>query len=282
MGGRYVLVPFRHAHDRAESSEGGVIKRRLIKVAAPYLVWSAIYLVALHPDTSLGVIKALLTGGASAQMYYLPVYAQLVVLTPLLLKLLKTHRVALYAVTPIMLVAWETFALLELNVPRLGWLFPMWLLYYLVGLEWGRWRDFLKDRRRLVAVAAVVGLSSQVAEGFLWNSFGDYGMATSQLRITNMVSSVAVISLFMVGSEAVKGRLAACGPLVRLGDLSFGIYLCHMVFVMALSRVVSMAGIACVASSFAIWAIVLILSALFVAACQRILPKRLLSVLGFA
>lgn len=42
---------------------GGVVKRRLLKVAPPYLAWSAIYLVARRSD---GAVWALLTGGASA------------------------------------------------------------------------------------------------------------------------------------------------------------------------------------------------------------------------
>lgn len=84
---------------------GGVIRRRLLKIAAPYLVWSAIYLLVARPETVLGAFKALLTGDASAQMYYLLVYAQLVVLTPLLFRLLRSYRVLLYAVTPCMLLA---------------------------------------------------------------------------------------------------------------------------------------------------------------------------------
>lgn len=260
---------------------GGVIRRRLLKIAAPYLVWSAIYLLVARPETVLGAFKALLTGGASAQMYYLLVYAQLVVLTPLLFRLLRSHRVLLYAVTPCMLLAWEVLAAFQVDAPRLGILFPAWLIYYLFGLEWSRWCTWLAGKTPLLAVFAVLMLLAQVAEGFLWNAFGDYNMATTQLRVTNMLSSLAVVSAFMLVSSSLRSKLADCRLLVHLGDLSFGVYLCHMGFVMILLKLSSLANISGFAISLGIWLITLSLSALAVTVCQKTFPKHLLSALGF-
>lgn len=254
----------------------------MLKIAAPYLIWSAVYLLTARPETVLGVLKALLTGGASAQMYYLLVYAQLVVLTPLLFRLLRSHRVLLYAVTPCVLLAWEALAAFQVDVPRLGILFPAWLIYYLFDLEWSRWRVWLAGKMPLVAAFAVMALLAQVAEGFLWNAFGDYNMATTQLRVTNMLSSLAIISAFMLSSGSLKSRLSCLKPLVRLGDYSFGVYLCHMGFVMLLKKIASILGLLGVLPSFVVWAMVIVLSMALVAVCRSTLPKKVLEAVGFA
>ena len=260
---------------------GGVIGKRLLKVAWPYLVWSVIYTALSRPESASEALLPLLTGGASAQMYYLLVYAQLVAITPLLFKLLRTHRVLTYAIAPVAVALWEAAALLGIDLPNLGRLFPMWLVFYLVGLEWERWRGVVSGKVKAVAAVAAVALALQMGEGFLWNAYGDYNMATTQLRLTNMASSLAVIALFMLASGAVRSKLAGCQPLVRLGDLSFGVYLCHIAAFIVCRKLFELVGLSGFLPSLLLWAVVLVSSALFVALCQRVLPKRALVVVGF-
>lgn len=214
-------------------------------------------------------------------MYYLLVYAQLTVLTPLLYGLIREHGTLHYAVTPCVLLAWELMAALGIDTPRIGVLFPTWLIYYLVGLEWEKWRELLVGCRRKVAAIAVVALAAQVAEGLIWNSLGDYNMATTQLRISNMVSSLAVIVLLMLEHDAAKDCLSSCGMLVRLGDLSFGVYLCHMAFVIVVMKLFSIIGVTGVLPSFVMWVLVVSLSAAFVSLCRRVLPGFALKLVGF-
>lgn len=79
----------------------GGLAKRLHKVLIPYLVWSGIYLVVTQRLTAGGIVKGVLFGTSSAQMYYLLVCAQLVVLTPLLYRVLRSHRLLVYCVTPV-------------------------------------------------------------------------------------------------------------------------------------------------------------------------------------
>lgn len=259
----------------------GVIKRRLLKVVRPYLFWSAAYVVASRPESLVEAVVPVLTGGASAQMYYLLVYAQLVVLTPLLYRLLKTHRILLYSIAPVAVALWELAAFLSFDLPNLGRLFPMWLIFYLVGLEWGRWHSLLQGKVQKVAAIVAIALAAQVAEGFLWSACGDYGMATTQLRLANMVSSLGIITLFMLVPDTIRPCFASRAPLVRLGDLSFGVYLCHIVVLMVFRKLFVIAGITGFLPSLVLWFAVLSASTVFVALCQRVLPKCVLSVVGF-
>lgn len=251
-------------------------------MVAPYLVWSAVYLVANPPQSVFGVVKALVTGGASWQMYYLLVYAQLVVLTPLIFRLLRRCRTVLYAVTPCVLVAWEVLAALSADAPSISFFFPAWLSYYLFGLEWRWWRKVLQHRRTAVFSIATFALVAQIAAGFAWNACGEYGMATSQLKVTNMVSSLGVCAALMLLPEAARAHLSGAGAIVSLGDLSFGVYLIHMVFVLLARSALSTLGLTGIASALCAWPAVLALSALFVSVCRQALPQRLLDPLGFA
>lgn len=131
-----------------------------------------------------------------------------------------------------------------------------------------------------MALATCVALALQAGEGFLWNALGDYNMATTQLHFTNMVSSLAVISLFMLAPERVKNLLAGCRPLVRLGDVSFGVYLCHIAFILVFRKAFVLIGFAGVLSSFALWVLALGCSAAAVALCQRILPPKVRALIG--
>lgn len=257
-----------------------VFRRRILNVLGPYVVWSLVYLAVSRPGAAGEIAAALLTGGASAQLYYLLVYIQLTALAPLLMKLLRSHRVALYLVTPCVLVVWELRALCGVDAPSIAVLFPVWLIYYLFGLEWERWRVRLQGREGAVVLATCVALALQAGEGFLWNAFGDYNMATTQLRLTNMVSSLAAISLFMLAPERVKSVLAGCRPLVRLGDVSFGVYLCHIAFILVLRKACALIGFAGALPSIALWVLALGCSAAAVVLCRRILPPKVRALIG--
>lgn len=83
-----------------------------------YALWSIVYLIVFPHHSLASGIVAFIIGSASAQMYYLLVYVQLVLLTPLLFKLLLRHRYFVYAITPVCLLFRECAALLESHCRR--------------------------------------------------------------------------------------------------------------------------------------------------------------------
>lgn len=259
----------------------GMVKRRLLKVVPPYLIWSAVYIAASQYTSFDQALLSILSGGASAQMYFILVYVQLVVLTPFLFRMIRTHRVLLYAITPISVVLWELAAYFEFGLPNLGSLFPMWLIFYLFGLEWKYWCNLLRDRIPAIAAVVVCSLFAQIVEGFLWNALGNYNMAITQLRFTNTVSSLVIISIFMLAPNVIRQRISSRGAFARLGDLSFGIFLCHMFMLRVVNKLLVLAGLIRFSIPPILWFLVLCSSALFVALCQRVFSKRALAVIGF-
>ena len=216
---------------------GAFYRRRLGKIVAPYLLWSLVYLAAQREVTPLAVLRALVTGTAAPQLYYLLVYLQLVLLTPFLDRVVpyRWARRSLWLVTPAVL-----------------------------GLRYG---------------LAVVGVGVPLqAEGFAWLAWGSYDLATTQLKLSAMLTSLATAGLLMGLPAGLRGRVASCIPLVRLGDASYGVYLDHMAFVMVLGRLLPGAA---PLEVLAKWALVLALGWAAVTVCRRLLPRRALRAMGF-
>lgn len=124
--------------------------------------------------------------------------------------------------------------------------------------------------------------SLQGLEGFTWLAIGNYDLTTTQLKETSMLSPACSCALIALAAGLTSRRFASCVPLVRLGDLSFGVYLCHMMVLTVFRRVFEIIGLSGFAPSFFLWIATLVTSAVFIVFCQHILPKRALAAIGFA
>ena len=235
--------------------------------------------MALGHKGPLGILQNLLTGGAAAQMYFLYVYAQLVVLTPLIYRGLKSCRGLVYAVTPVALIAYEAATAMGYSVPVVGRLFPMWMLFYVVGLDWGRWKRLVEGNFGRCVILWGVCLCLQLAEGFCWNALGDYNMATTQVKVSSMICSLAAIGLIMSLPGLVRSW-SASSLLARLGDVSFGVYLCHIIVLSVVAYVLGLLALPIVVVTVLKWGLTLGLSCLFCAAANKVLPRKVAGWLG--
>lgn len=273
---------------RERSADAGAfLRRRVGKIAAPYVVWTVVYLVARGALAPMAVLAAFIVGGGSAQLYYLVVYLQLVLLTPWLFRLLDrpAARAALYAVTPLTLCVRYALSVAGFSLPIQAFC-GSWLVFYLLGLEWrDRIGPCLRDRgvgSRHVLVALAACLVLQELEGFYWLALGNYDLATTQLKATSMLSSVCACVLVPLVGAAIRKRFELHRPLTRLGDLSFGVYLCHMAVLMVSRKCFELLGFTGFFASLVLWLTVLVASSFFVALWQRALPKHVLGLIGFA
>lgn len=207
--------------------------KRLIKVLVPYLLWSLVYTVASEDYSEL--YRNLLTAKASYQLYYIFVYAQFVILTPLICKLLESnYRWIGWLVSPISIIIIRYIFLLlglELGFPFPETIFVVWFSYYYLGLALGNnvFKYTLSHKTSIVMYAGTLVLSE--IEGFVWYLYGNYDMATTQIRITSLLTSIVacfMAYLFISNTKiALKDNLFN-KILVMIGDYSFGIYLAHI------------------------------------------------------
>lgn len=263
----------------ASIARGGVLERRLWRTLPPYVVWSLAHALLLQGSGTWGALKALLTAGAAAQMYFIAVYLQLTMLTPLLYRLLRWRPLIVYAVTPLSLAAYEVLTAVGIALPILGRLFPMWLVFYVVGLDWERWRARLQGKFRAALVALGACLAIQLVSGFAWLHLGDYNMATTQLKLSSMATSLCVIAVIMLLPASEKHRLSE-SFLAGVGDASFGIYLCHMFVLAVVRKVLTFLALPAVLSTVLLWLLTLTISFVLCAFVRTTSPRRFADVVG--
>lgn len=207
-------------------------------------------------------------------------YAQLVVLTPLLYRALRSHRFFVYCVTPAFLLVREAAAIVGFALPQVQVLFPAWLLFYVLGLDWGRVERAATRKRSLLPWLLIACLLLQQAAGYAWLVWGDFNMATTQLKLSSMATSVVVVMLIGLIGQRLR-RLLANSYFVKLGDLSFGIYLCHMLLLSVVTKVLGFVATPLLIATVVNLAVTLVASACIVDAGAKLLPRKVCEVLGF-
>ncbi|HEY0530588.1 MAG TPA: acyltransferase [Actinoplanes sp.] len=227
-------------------------RRRFLLVGVPYLVWSAIYVLAAGQPRRLPV--ALLTGTASYHLYFLLVSMQLYLVFPLLRRLLRAtagrHRAVFVAAVAYQLTA---YAILPHLIARPDALLISYLGFVVVGgiaavhavplLAWtGRHRGAVL----LSAIAVTVcGLGWFVLQTVVLHR--DPTTASAVFQPLIVIESVAVAWAFLALGLSRRGEAFRTGAfrvgafragafragafrtrVFRAGaDVSFGVYLAH-------------------------------------------------------
>ena len=82
-------------------------RKRIIRVLVPYLIWTIVYSIPdLNSEGPARLVKNMLSANATTTLYYIFVYIQFVLLTPLLGKLAKF----VIGVIVVALVLWFVFS----------------------------------------------------------------------------------------------------------------------------------------------------------------------------
>ena len=225
--------------------------RRITRVLVPYIIWTIIYSIPdIQSSGPSAMVKNLLCANATTTLYYIFVYIQFVLLTPLLGKLAKSpYRQLGWLIAPLSVILFKYIPIfgdiqlgkhIELfwNDACLGW-----FTFYYLGLILG---NRIIDRQfniRNLAVLYCASLLLQMAEGYLWFTVDPAGCG-SQLKLTSILSSTIFMLIIYCVLErcASRGNRGSNEPKIRLlcsiGDYSFGIYLVHMMFLKGLEPLV--------------------------------------------
>ena len=223
--------------------------RRITRVLVPYIIWTAIYSIPdIRSAGPSALVKNLLCANATTTLYYIFVYIQFVLLTPLLGKLAKSpYRHLGWLIAPLSVILFKyipVFGDIQLgkhielfwNDACLGW-----FTFYYLGLILG---NRIIDRQfniRNLAVMYCASLLLQMAEGYLWFTVDPAGCG-SQLKLSSILSSTIfmLITYCVLERRASRGNRGSNEPKSRLlcsiGDYSFGIYLVHMMFLNGLQH----------------------------------------------
>lgn len=266
------------------------------KVYIPALVWGIPWLAIaiLCRENALLSIVSWVCCGLSI-FYYIALIIQYYLLLPVIqqvtppqhtpclvdnkLKKLNNKTITTIIITTIislLCVAIETYVRcvrgVELPLIVYAGLFPLWILFFVMGVVLSRSN---RDYKVLwIVVIMFVCLVFQVFESRYLNGFhgnGGFGQKTSSF----VFSAMMILLLF---SSKTERLFDSCGKVFSfitwIGSISFGIYLTHCLWIMALSRVIQI-------NSWAVaWVIVLFFDIVFVMILKKIIPIRIAKYLG--
>ena len=257
-------------------------KKRITRVIIPYIIWTGLYL--LPHITPKRFLLNLFTAGSAATLYYILVYVQLVVLTPLLGRMANSKwQWVGWIVSPISVILFKYYWLLSGNTINhyVGLIWGIsclgWFTFYYLGLLLGN--NLLHHIRfdiRTIFLLYILSILLQMAEGYGWLLLGVVNCG-SQTKLTSFLTS----SLFLILSycylidDNIHSRR---GLLSFIGDYSFGIYLSHIMVQRLLSQFLPYYS--CI--PFPInTLIVLVISLLFVWVGNKICGERISKWMGF-
>lgn len=218
--------------------------RRITRTLIPYLIWSVMFIVAGgYYKNPLYSIFLIATFQSCSIYYYIAVYLQFVLFTPLIVKLLKSKYCAVgFFISPAAIIVEYILVFIgkPLNFPWNGNLLFVWFIYYYLGLFLKN-KDFnLNLKFKSVLLLYGCSLISQYAEAFIWNLQDNFNMATTQIKLSSMFTSVmtCIILFYFINTENFKyenNRLYKF--LISIGNASFGIYLSHILVMQVLNRI---------------------------------------------
>lgn len=218
-------------------------RKRVLRVFIPYAIWSLIYTAARGTWESLPL--HFVTGYACGAFYYVAVYIQLTLLAPLIGRLVRSrYRWTGLATTPVAICIEYLLEIFDMGLPKPynEVFFPVWFIFFYVGMilrediENGS-ADFLTNSARRggflrgLAVCFAGTICAQIIENALWKMSGNGHMAYTQIKLGAMTTSIVVIYAavaWIQDRRPIPFSARGVNTLVRLGDISFGIYLTHL------------------------------------------------------
>lgn len=209
-------------------------RRRIMRVAVPYVIWTVIYsLFDMITGNPVSLLKNLLSANANVSLYYIFVYVQFVLLTPLIGRLAKSRYCFFgWLVSPVSVIIFKYYGLfagVELNKHvALLWsdLCIGWFTFYYLGMMLGNNIIHRQYNLRNLVILYVASIVLQMGEGYVWSLY-DMAGCGSQLKLSALLTSaIAMLIMFaLLKNEKWQPRSSL---LTTIGDNSFGIYLCHL------------------------------------------------------
>mgnify|MGYP003313596729 CR=1 FL=1 len=257
-------------------------KKRIFRVLLPYLLWTVLYSITSKGLDFSNIVKNILTAHSACTMYYILVYIQFVLLTPLLGKLAKSkYKLIGWFIAPIFVLIFKYYP--WLTGQSLHPIFKLlwgnccvgWFTFYYLGLLLGNNLIHIKSEIRQLFVFYILSIILQIAEGYWLLQLGENNCGT-QIKLSSLLTSsiFALIAYRYINSTKYD---FANNVLLTIGNYSFGIYLSHIMIMRLLSHIQIYKEIPYVINSV----IVIFVSLVFVYYGSKICNTKINNILGF-
>lgn len=254
-------------------------KKRVLRVLIPYIAWTILY--TLPSETAFPYIYNFLTSKACYTLYFILVYIQLTLLTPLIFKLLKSsYSMAGWFITPIFLLVFKYPALLtDFEYPSkvnllLSCACFYHFIYYYLGLALRNSEIKPRIKLRNITICLIIAILLQMGEGYYLYTKNITNCGTA-IKLSSMATNMCFLALFY--DYLTRNRSHPIKNIfITLGNLSFGIYLIHPMLLRYFDNTIY-SQLPFVINTL----VILSLSLLLTLAASRFFPKKLATYLGF-
>ncbi len=215
------------------------IKKRVVRIGIPYLIFSCIYVIikifqrynSIQLSFFVKQLIAVLTGNAWFHLYFVFVLFQLIIITPLLLKYKASNYVLL--IFNLSLLALRYFYNPPVIDNNAKCFFLYWFIFYIYGIFYQSISKSIKKHPFFLLTFAILFNAFEV-QVLLLKNFSDSFIA-GQLKISSVIYALSIINLIMYFNEKDENYFKPNKierTVINIGNLSFGMYLIHPIYVL--------------------------------------------------
>lgn len=226
----------------SEKYPGGYqyIKNRGLRVATPYLAWTIFYISmatfnGLFTPTVKNIAANFLLGTGIGVGYFVIVLLQFVLITPILYKIksikLHIHLLFLISILGIIYTYICNYKLPDTRLSQFPYSalpFFVWYPFFHLGFALSKFSPKIKMSNNSLYFLIVLGVLFSLLEGFIESYTLGYDFAASQLKLSSLTLSTIICIIIYKNKDNLP---QANNILVRIGNMSYGIYLTHMLFI---------------------------------------------------
>lgn len=218
------------------------LKKQIPRVYTPLLSWSLVWLalaVFIFNKPIINEIIKLIAFQSSSIYYFIAVIIQFYLLMPILYRLANYGGLILSILISIgmtIIIAYLRYYT-DISLPLILYAgnFATWMMFFVLGLYIGKLEKIKLSNGILFFLILALYAISCVESYMLIEMFDKPDDAVTAVKASSFLYSFFLIILLFNNQEWIKSK-----PLKKLGDMSFGIYLIHLLPMIAATKLLSL------------------------------------------
>jgi len=262
------------------------LKKQIPKVYIPCIFWSLIgFLLAvfLFGRSSLYEFFNLITFQTFGPYYFIALIIQYYIFLPVLIKFSNMKGFIITIIislsTTILIFYIRYYTTIALPLIIYAGLFPTWIVFFVYGLYLGLEGNIPISNKWLIFAILISYAFSCVESYYLYSQFNQAGDAVTAVKPTSFIYSLFMISFLFKNVDLINMTF-----LKYLGEISFGIYLLHIIILRIASKVLNSVSFIFntqLLYQFGLVFFTLLISCVIIVTTKMILNKKTLKIIGF-
>lgn len=213
------------------------IKKQIPRVIIPYCLWGILYigLDLLRGEEINNTIFKFLSFQISTPFYFIFLILQFYLLLPILKKLAKNKGGVIVSalisfLSCLVIFYLRYFTNTHLPIIIYAGLFPTWMVFYVLGMYLKM--NKINVKSKILLLFFVISFILSLAETYyIYGLFNDIANSVTAVKISSFLYSISLVLLLF----RLREKIISFPPfMVYLGQISFGLYLSHMLILFTL------------------------------------------------